>query len=87
MMGIIFSALVFVLIIIFIAQGVVVVRQAETMIIERLGKYHRTLESGLNFIIPLIDTPKAVKWRSVKTVNGQFMIFLDKMLLLAIMLQ
>ena len=26
----------------------------------------------MNFIIPLIDTPKAVKWRSVKTVNGQY---------------
>ena len=73
MMGIIFSALVFVLIIIFIAQGVVVVRQAETMIIERLGKYHRTLESGLNFVIPIIDTPKTVKWRYMKNIGGEYL--------------
>ena len=73
MMGIIFSALVFVLIIIFIAQGVVVVRQAETMIIERLGKYHRTLDSGLNFVIPIIDTPKTVKWRYMKNIGGEYL--------------
>ena len=73
MMGIIFSALVFVLIIIFIAQGVVVVRQAETMIIERLGKYHRTLESRLNFVIPIIDTPKTVKWRYMKNIGGEYL--------------
>ena len=73
MMGIIFSALVFVLIIIFIAQGVVVVRQAETMIIERLGKYHRTLDSGLNFVIPIIDTPQTVKWRYMKNIGGEYL--------------
>ena len=68
----IFPVIILIAIVVMISQGTIVVRQAETMIIERLGKYHRTLESGLNFIIPLIDTPKAVKWRSVKTVNGQY---------------
>jgi len=32
------------------------------MIIERLGKYHRTLSSGVNLIIPIIDRPRAIDW-------------------------
>lgn len=73
MITVFFALVVFLFVVIFIAQGVVVVRQAETMIIERLGKYHRTLESGLNFVIPIIDTPKAVKWRYVRNVGGEYL--------------
>ena len=36
-----------------VAKGVRVVQQAQTMIIERLGRYHRTLSSGVNLIIPI----------------------------------
>ena len=36
---------------IFIWQGRIV-QQAETMVIERLGKFHRVLKSGVNIIIP-----------------------------------
>lgn len=38
-----------------IASGVKVVSQAELVVIERLGKYNRTLRGGLHFIIPIID--------------------------------
>ena len=48
-----------------VAKGVRVVQQAQTMIIERLGKYHRTLASGVNLIIPLIDKPRAIDWHQV----------------------
>ena len=44
----------------FVAKGLVMVHQRRTMIIERLGKYHRTLEPGLRFIIPFIDQPRQV---------------------------
>ena len=33
------------------------VPQAHVMIIERLGRYHRTLQSGLNIVLPIIDKP------------------------------
>jgi regulator of protease activity HflC (stomatin/prohibitin superfamily) len=33
------------------------------MIIERLGKYNRTLESGINIIIPLFDKSRSIYWR------------------------
>ncbi len=32
-----------------------IVNQGTAVLIERFGKYHRTLEPGLNFIIPIID--------------------------------
>ena len=46
-------------------KGIRIVRQSETMIIERLGKYHKILEAGINVIIPVIDKPRAVQWRYI----------------------
>jgi regulator of protease activity HflC (stomatin/prohibitin superfamily) len=40
-------------------KGVKIVPQQQAWIVERLGKYHKTLHAGLNFIIPYIDTIKA----------------------------
>ena len=37
------------------ALSVRIVQQSTAVIVERLGKYHRTLETGVHFIIPLID--------------------------------
>ena len=36
--------------------GIKVVPQSKVFIIERFGKYTRTLESGLSFIVPFIDS-------------------------------
>jgi regulator of protease activity HflC (stomatin/prohibitin superfamily) len=47
--------------------GLKVVHQAEVVVIERLGKYNRTLQPGINFIMPMIDRPRAISWRSVVT--------------------
>ena len=55
------------LVVIFAVKGFAIVRQAETMIIERLGKYNRTLESGINIIWPIVDKPRAIDWRYVST--------------------
>jgi regulator of protease activity HflC (stomatin/prohibitin superfamily) len=42
------------------------------MLIERLGKYHRTLESGINIVIPVIDRPRQINWRYTETgFNGE----------------
>ncbi|MBF0224344.1 MAG: paraslipin [Desulfobacterales bacterium] len=65
--------------IIIVAKGIIIVQQAETMIIERLGKYNRTLESGVNIIIPIFEQPRKVHWRYVKTdVSGENKIILTK---------
>lgn len=57
-------------IIVFAALGIKVIRHSETMIIERLGKYHRTLQSGLNVIWPIIDRPRMMLWRYVESGPG-----------------
>ena len=44
-------------------KGAKIVKQSEAIIIERLGKYHRTLNSGFNIIIPIIDAPRQIAWR------------------------
>ena len=36
-----------------------IVPQKQVKIIERLGKYHRTAEAGLNTIVPFIDSIRA----------------------------
>ena len=36
-------------------KGIKVVPQQTAMVIERLGKYHRTIEGGFHLIIPIID--------------------------------
>lgn len=55
------------LIIVFVSKSVKIVQQAETMVIERLGKYDRTLESGVNIIWPIIDAPRQIHWRYIQT--------------------
>jgi len=40
-----------------------VVKKAETVVIERFGKFDRILQSGLNFIIPVMDRPRPIHQR------------------------
>ena len=53
-MGILILIL-FVATIVISLSGFKIVKQAEVMIVERLGRYERTLDSGLHFIIPIIE--------------------------------
>ena len=55
-------------ILVFAVLGIKVIRHSETMIIERLGRYHRTMQSGLNIIWPIIDRPRPMLWRYLE--NG-----------------
>ena len=50
-------------VIIFVGAGIKIIQQAETMIVERLGKYNRTLESGINIVIPIFDKSRQIYWR------------------------
>lgn len=53
-------------------KGVIIVKQAEVVIVERLGKFNRVLESGFNFIIPFIDTPRGILWKTTqKALDGK----------------
>ncbi len=55
-----------VLVVVFAIRGMVTVRQSEAMVIERLGKYHRTLHSGIHVIWPIVDRKKRIQWRVVR---------------------
>ena len=40
-------------------KSVKIIGQAEVMVIERLGRFHRVGRSGLNILIPIIERPKS----------------------------
>ena len=40
-----------------------IVGQAEVMVIERLGRFHRVARSGLNILIPFVERPKTIDVR------------------------
>lgn len=61
----------FIFLIIFAAAGFKVVKQAEVMIIERLGKFRKVLKSGLHLIVPIVDKPRKVNWRMARSVRGR----------------
>lgn len=48
-------------------KGIVVIRNSERMVIERLGNYSRTLMPGINFIVPFLDQPREFIWKSAAT--------------------
>ena len=52
-----------ILIIVLVVRGLRIVQQAEVVIVERLGRYHATLSSGVNVIWPFIDKPRRITWR------------------------
>jgi regulator of protease activity HflC (stomatin/prohibitin superfamily) len=41
--------------VVFVIEGIRVVPQQHAWVVERLGKYHETLQPGLNVIIPVVD--------------------------------
>ncbi|HOJ63408.1 MAG TPA: SPFH domain-containing protein [Spirochaetota bacterium] len=53
-------------ILIIVLSGIRIVQQSTVKIVERLGKYHRTLESGINVIIPFLDKIKLINTRRTK---------------------
>ncbi len=59
--------LVVLLVIILGIKGFKIIKQSETMVIERLGTYHRTLSSGVNIIWPIVEKPRTIEWRYVKS--------------------
>ncbi|MBX7130884.1 MAG: SPFH/Band 7/PHB domain protein, partial [Flavobacteriales bacterium] len=59
----IFWLLLALLVVFIIAKGVRIVQQSEAMVIERLGRYQKTLMAGFNIIIPILDKPREIIFR------------------------
>ncbi len=47
----------------FMAKGFFIVQQSEAVVVERLGSYNRTLDPGINFIIPVLERARPIKIR------------------------
>jgi len=70
--SIVIAGAIAIFVLIFAIAGFRIVQQSEVVIIERLGKYSRTLTSGINIIWPIIDKPRDITWRYVvESTNGQ----------------
>ncbi len=59
MESLIVAIVVAVIVVLLMASTIKVVPQAQARIVERLGRYHRTLNAGLSFVIPIIDKTRA----------------------------
>jgi regulator of protease activity HflC (stomatin/prohibitin superfamily) len=53
--GFIAVAVVLLIVLIFLAQTVKIIPQSRVGIIQRFGRYHRTAQSGLTFVVPIMD--------------------------------
>jgi regulator of protease activity HflC (stomatin/prohibitin superfamily) len=60
----------FVGLIYFLNAGIKLVRHAQVMIVERFGKYNRTLCPGLHFVTPIFEATRKVHWRYLDTQLG-----------------
>src|SRR5687768_5758694 len=43
-----------------------IVPQSSVLLIERLGRFHRVAQSGLNIIVPFFESPRSVYWTNVR---------------------
>jgi regulator of protease activity HflC (stomatin/prohibitin superfamily) len=56
---IIFLAILAIVILVTLAKSIVIIRQAEKGIVERFGRYKETLDPGLRFLVPFVDSLRA----------------------------
>src|SRR4029079_8562239 len=72
MFGIVFLVLLALLALFAFTSSFKIVGQAEVMVIERLGRFHRLARSGFNILIPFIERPKSIDVRFLEAdVGGQ----------------
>jgi regulator of protease activity HflC (stomatin/prohibitin superfamily) len=53
-----------------VIRSVRIIGQAEVMVIERLGRFHRVGRSGLNILLPFVERPKTLDVRYLETEAG-----------------
>lgn len=46
-----------------LVAGIRIVPQAKVLVVERLGKFHHVAHSGLNVLLPFLDSPRAIEMR------------------------
>jgi regulator of protease activity HflC (stomatin/prohibitin superfamily) len=81
---IVIAAVVALLVVITVMRSVRIVPQARARNVERLGRYRKTLEPGLNFVLPMIDRVKPMidLREQVVSFNGAPVITADNLVVL-----
>ena len=54
-----------VVVVLYVLSGIKIVSQSEVIIVERLGKYQRTLNAGIHVMLPIIERARVVRQRGV----------------------
>ena len=50
-----FSLLLLIVIVCIAASGIKIIPQSKAIVVERLGAYHRTIQTGLHYVIPIFE--------------------------------
>ena len=62
----IFFAILGIAILVAAAKTIKIVPQSSVLLIERFGKFNRVAASGLNIIMPFLDSPRSVYWTNTR---------------------
>ncbi len=65
-LSLIFLAFLGIALLVIAAKTIKIVPQSSVLLIERLGRFHRVAQSGLNIIVPFFESPRAVYWTNVR---------------------
>ena len=63
-MGLLFLGAVIFFVVVIVFKGIMTVKQGQCVIIERFGRFHDIKGPGITWIIPIMDQPHRMEWRS-----------------------
>ena len=50
-----FIGIIIVIILVVAVMGIKIISQSKAVVVERLGTYHRTMETGLHYVLPIVE--------------------------------
>ena len=65
-----FGLILLIIIVVVLASGIKIIPQSKAMVVERLGAYHRTMQTGLHYVIPIFE--KVANYVSLKEKVSDF---------------
>lgn len=65
-LGFIFLAFIGIALMVVAAKTIKIVPQSSVLLIERLGRFHKVAQSGLNIVVPFFEAPRAVYWTNTR---------------------
>lgn len=65
-LGFIFLAFIGIALLVIAAKTIKIVPQSSVLLIERLGRFHRVAQSGLNIIVPFFEAPRSIFWTNTR---------------------